>query len=119
MKGGKDGAVIAPRNPDQSLLLHESRFPQAIRTSCPPEGRTPLTADEIAALRAWILARRITDSDQCSGSCHRTENTDLPLQPVGDYSYLMNEIHQMHKLTGRKAGGGFSQAVRWPDSQNG
>ncbi len=36
----------------------------------PAEGRTPLTADEIAALRAWILAGASPISDQYSRNCH-------------------------------------------------
>ena len=56
MKGGRDGAVIAPRSPDRSLLLQRVTLSPSDRHFMPAEGRAPLTADEIAALRSWILA---------------------------------------------------------------
>src|SRR5579864_4557185 len=68
----------------------------------PAEGRTPLTAGEIAALRAWILAGASPTATSIPGIATAAENTDLPLQAVGDYSYLMNEIRRMQRLEGAK-----------------
>ena len=102
MKGGRDGAVIAPRNPDRSLLLQRVTLSPSDRHFMPAEGRTPLTTDEIAALRAWILAGASPTTASIPGISAARENADLPLQPVGDYSYLMNEIRQMQSSESAK-----------------
>ena len=95
IKGGRDGAVVAPRNPDRSLLLQRVTLSPSDRHFMPAEGRAPLTTDEIAALRAWILAGASPTAASIPGISMAQENPDLPLQPVGDYSYLTNEIRQM------------------------
>lgn len=102
MKGGKDGAIIASRNPDQSLLLQRVTLSPTDRHFMPAEGRTPLTAGEIAAMRAWILAGASPTATSIPGLATTAENVDLPLQAVGDYSNLMNEIRQMQKSQGAK-----------------
>jgi uncharacterized membrane protein len=102
MKGGRDGAVVAPRNPDRSLLLQRVTLSPSDRHFMPAEGRTPLTTDEITVLRAWILAGASPTAASIPGISTAQENTDLPLQPVGDYSYLTNEIRQMQGSNGAK-----------------
>jgi uncharacterized membrane protein len=102
MKGGKDGPVITPRNPDRSLLLERVTLSPSDGHFMPAEGRTPLTADEIAALRAWIFAGASPTATSVAGIAGAVEPSDLPLQPVGDYSHLMNEIRQMQRSEGAK-----------------
>lgn len=102
MKGGKEGAVIAPRDPDRSLVLQRVTLSPSDRHFMPAEGRTPLTGDEIAALRAWILAGASPTAISIPGIATPAENADLPLQPVGDYGSLMNEIRQMQRSEGAK-----------------
>ncbi len=102
MKGGKDGAVITPQIPDRSLLLQRVTLSPGDRHFMPAEGRTPLTADEIAALRAWILAGASPTATSIPGITVVAGNIDLPLHPVGDYSDLMDEIRQMQRLEGAK-----------------
>jgi len=102
MQGGKDGAVIAPQNPDRSILLQRVTLSPSDRHFMPAEGRTPLTAEEIATLRAWILAGASPTATSVSGITRTAKNADLPLQPVGDYSYLINDIRQMQVSDGAK-----------------
>jgi uncharacterized membrane protein len=102
MKGGKDGAVITPRDPDRSLLLQRVTLSPSDRHFMPAEGRTPLTAEEVAALRAWVLAGASPTATSIPGIATATENPELPLQPVGDYSGLMNDIRQMQRSEGAK-----------------
>ena len=101
MRGGKDGAIVAPRNPDRSLLLQRVTLSPTDQHFMPAEGRTPLTADEIAALRAWILAGASPTAISIPGLATTVENVE-PLQPVGDYNHLRNEIRQMQKSQGAK-----------------
>ena len=102
IRGGSDGAVIEPRNPDRSLLLQRVTLSPTDRHFMPAEGRTPLTPDEITALRAWILAGASATATSIPGIATTVEKADLPLQPVGDYSSLMNEIRQMQRSQGAK-----------------
>jgi uncharacterized membrane protein len=102
MKGGKDGAVIAPRSPDQSLILQRVTLSPSVRHFMPAEGKTPLTTDEIGTLRAWILAGASPTAASIPGISTARQNADLPLQPVGDYSHLMNEIRQMQSSESAK-----------------
>jgi len=102
MKGGKDGAVVAPRDPDRSLLLQRVTLSPSDRHFMPAEGRTPLTADEIAALRAWIQAGASAAATMIPGIATTARATDLLPQPVADYSSLMNEILQMQRSGGAK-----------------
>jgi hypothetical protein len=102
MRGVKDGVVIAPRNPNQSLLLQRVTLSPNDRHFMPAEGRTPLTADEIAVLRAWILAGASPTATSIPGIASTAEDVDPPLQPVGDYSHLMNEIREMQRSDGAK-----------------
>jgi uncharacterized membrane protein len=102
VKGGKDGAVIAPRDPDHSLVLQRVTLSPSDRHFMPAEGRTPLTAGEIAAIRAWILAGASPTATNIPGIAMAADNADLPIQPVGDYGALMNEIRQMQTSEGAK-----------------
>jgi len=102
IKGGKDGAVIAPRNPSKSLLLQRVTLSPNDRHFMPADGRTPLTADEIANIRTWIIAGASPTAASIPGISTTAKHADLPLQPVGDYSYLMNDIWEMQRSEGAK-----------------
>jgi uncharacterized membrane protein len=102
MKGGKDGAVITPRNPDASLLLQRVTLSPSDQHFMPAEGHTPLTRDEISAIRAWILAGASPSATSVPGIVMDAQSADLPLQPVGDYSNLMDQIRQMQQSSGAK-----------------
>jgi len=102
MKGGRDGSVIAPRNPDRSLMLQRVTLSPSDRHFMPAEGRTPLSVTEIAALRAWILAGASPTATSVPGIATVAENAELPFQPVNDYSNLMDEIRQMQSSEGVK-----------------
>jgi uncharacterized membrane protein len=100
-EGGKDGAVIAPRTPDGSLLLQRVTLSPTDRHFMPPEGRTPLSANEIATLRSWIAAGASPTATSLPGIAV-AKSPDPPLQPVGDYSSLMSEIRHMQSSDGAK-----------------
>jgi uncharacterized membrane protein len=55
MKGGKDGAVIAPRNPDGSLLLQRVTLSPRDQHFMPAEGRAPLTPSKSAQCVPGLL----------------------------------------------------------------
>ena len=102
LKGGKDGAVIVPRNPGGSLLIQRVTLSPGDRHFMPADGRAPLTPEEIAALRAWILAGASPTAARVPGMAAAAENTELPLHPVPDYSNRMDEILQIERSAGAK-----------------
>ena len=101
IKGGKDGTVVAPRNPDQSLILQRVTLSPSDRHFMPAEGKMPLTAEEIITLRSWILAGASPTATNVPGIAAAAGNS-APLRPVGDYSNLMSEIRQMQRSEGAK-----------------
>jgi uncharacterized membrane protein len=101
MAGGKDGLVIAPRNPDGSLLLKKVTLPPNDPHFMPAEGRAPLTPDEIARIRAWVLNGASPDATSVPGIFIAEDQEEAP-PPVGDYSALMGEIRQMQESQGAK-----------------
>ena len=87
MAGGKDGIVIAPRNPDGSILLKKVTLPPNDPHFMPAEGRTPLTPEEIARIRAWVLQGASADATSVPGILIAEDQEEAP-PPVGDYSAL-------------------------------
>ena len=101
MAGGKDGVVIAPRNPDGSLLLKKVTLPPNDPHFMPAEGRTPLTPEETARIRAWVLQGASPDATSVPGIFIAEDQEEAP-PPVGDYSAFMDEIRQMQRSQGAK-----------------
>lgn len=101
MVGGKDGIVIAPRNPERSLLLQKVTLPPTDSHFMPAEGRTPLTPEEIARIRAWVVEGASPDATNVPG-LFIAEDQEQPPPPVGDYSAFMPEIRQMRQSPGAK-----------------
>jgi len=101
MAGGKDGMVIAPRNPDGSLLLQKVTLPPTDHHFMPAEGRTPLTREEIARIRAWVLQGASPDAASIP-DIFIAEDQEQARPPVGDYSAFIVEIRQMQQSQGAK-----------------
>jgi len=101
MVGGKDGIVIAPRNPEHSLLLQKVTLPPTDPHFMPAEGRTPLTPEEIARIRAWVVEGAPPAATSVPGVFIAEDQEQAP-PPVGDYSAFMAEIRQMQQSPGAK-----------------
>ena len=102
MKGGQDGPVIVPGNPERSLLLVRVALPPDHRQFMPAEGKPPLNAEEIGWIRAWVQQGASPTVSTLTGISIRVEPKELPFEPVGDYSGLMPEIEQLEKGQGAK-----------------
>jgi uncharacterized membrane protein len=102
MNGGKDGPVIVAGQPEKSLLLERVTLPPDHKQFMPAEGKPPLRAEEIAFIKAWIQQGASPTASTLAGISIREEHPELPLQPVGDYSALLPEIHQMEQAQGAK-----------------
>ena len=102
MKGGKDGPVILPGQPDGSMLLQRVTLPPGHKQLMPAEGKPPLKPEEIAWITAWVKQGASPSATSIPGISIREEQPEPPLQPVGDYSALMPEITQMAQGQGAK-----------------
>jgi mono/diheme cytochrome c family protein len=97
MRGGEDGAVIIPGNPERSILWQRITLPPDHKKFMPSEGKPPLKPEQIAWIRAWILQGASPELKSLPGIYVREEET---LPQVPDYSEKMTEIAQ----TARSAG---------------
>ena len=102
MKGGKDGPVVVAGKPEASMLLARVTLAPGDPHFMPAEGRTPLTSDEVAWIRAWIRAGASATATSVPGVKIARDEVEPPPQPVGDYSALVPEIEQMQHGLGAK-----------------
>ena len=100
MEGGNGGAVIEPGKPETSLLLQRITLPVTDKKFMPAEGKPPLKAEEIEAIRAWILAGASPSMAPAGGANAGVRKQTAPLPPVGDYSGLMGKIPEVEKALG-------------------
>ncbi len=53
-KGGKNGVILIAGNAEQSELIHRITLPENNDEHMPPEGKTPISKNELALLTWWI-----------------------------------------------------------------
>ena len=102
MTGGKDGPVIVAGHPEKSILFERITLPPDHKQFMPAQGKPPLKPEEIAWIKAWILQGASPTTTGLAGVHIREDASEIPLQPVGDYSALMNEIRRMQSGQGAK-----------------
>ena len=56
LRGGRHGAVIKPGMPKDSELMRRITLPASDDRAMPPEGKTPLSPDDVTVIRLWIAA---------------------------------------------------------------
>lgn len=66
MKGGKDGKIIIPGQPQISLLLQRIHMPDGDKKHMPPIGKPQLTSEEMTLLYQWVkqnapFNKKVTD----------------------------------------------------------
>src|SRR3569833_1266217 len=66
LKGGKDGKLIVPGQPQVSLLLQRIHLPEEVMILLPPSGKPQLTQAELAVLYQWVkenadFKQKVTD----------------------------------------------------------
>jgi uncharacterized membrane protein len=100
MRGGEDGAVIIPGNPDRSILLKRITLPHDDKKFMPSEGKPPLKPEEIAWIRAWIQQGASPELKTLVGINVPEPYHEEPVPQVADYSGQMGEIAQAAKSAG-------------------
>ena len=63
MHGGKDGAVIVPGHPEQSLLVKLIRHEGPVSDPKPMPPRSKLSDADITAIAEWIRAGAVMPAD--------------------------------------------------------
>jgi uncharacterized membrane protein len=53
-KGGKNGVIFVARNADESEMIHRVTLPENNDEHMPPEGKTPISKNELVLLKWWI-----------------------------------------------------------------
>jgi hypothetical protein len=56
MRGGRHGAVIRAGDADASEIIARITLPRADEKAMPPEGKEPLSADDVSVVRLWVAA---------------------------------------------------------------
>jgi hypothetical protein len=56
LRGGRHGAVIRPAGVKDSELMKRISLPSSDDRAMPPEGKTPLSPDDVTVIRLWIAA---------------------------------------------------------------
>jgi mono/diheme cytochrome c family protein/uncharacterized membrane protein len=98
MRGGVDGAVVIPGQPDRSTLLVRITLPHDDKKFMPSEGKPALKPEEIAWIRAWIAQGASPSAPTLAGiSIHEDEPAP---PPVPDYSSKMAELSRTAKSAG-------------------
>lgn len=54
MRGGRHGQMVKPGDAKASELVHRIELPAGDERAMPPEGKTPLSPDDITVIRLWI-----------------------------------------------------------------
>jgi Planctomycete cytochrome C len=98
MRGGEDGPVIVPGQPEKSILFKRITLPTDHEKSMPAEGRPPLKPEEIVWIKAWIQQGASPALKSLTGIVMPVE--DVPLPQVPDYSGRMNELSQAARAAG-------------------
>lgn len=79
LAGGDSGPAVVPGDPDASLLIEYVSGDDPMM----PQGRAPLSAEQIAALREWIAAGA-TWPEEVTLAPRRADRNWWSLQPLGD-----------------------------------
>jgi hypothetical protein len=98
MRGGQDGPVVIPGQPEKSLLLQRVTLPVDHKKFMPAEGKPPLKPQDIAWIKAWIQQGASPQLKTLAGIYVPVEEEPLP--QVGDYSGKMSEIAQAARSAG-------------------
>jgi uncharacterized membrane protein len=102
MRGGHDGPVIVAGSAAQSVLFQRITLPPDHKHFMPAEGRPPLQSEEIAWIKAWIDQGASPTLERLAGITIREELPEAAIEPVGNYSALLPEIHKMEQGQGPK-----------------
>lgn len=80
VRGGRHGAVIRPGDLKDSELMTRISLPPSDDRAMPPEGKTPLSPDDVTVIRLWIAsgASPVTPAAAVKGAPRLVQEVTLP-----------------------------------------
>ena len=98
MRGGQDGPVIVPGQPDKSILLQRITLPADHKKFMPSEGKPPLKPEEIGWIKEWIQQGASPELKSLAGIYLPAEEEPLPQVP--NYTAKLPQIAQAARSAG-------------------
>ena len=89
-RGGRHGVVIRPGDPKSSELMTRITLPVGDDKAMPPEGKTPLSPDDVTVIRLWIRAGASPTTRAIKGAPQLVADIKIP-----------NSIQQPHTGSAR------------------
>jgi mono/diheme cytochrome c family protein len=85
MRGGKHGAVIRAGDARESELIARIMLPQTDEKVMPPQGKDPLSVDDVTVVRLWVAAGAspIQRAGEIKGVPPPTRQIEIPRFDVG------------------------------------
>ena len=88
LKGGKDGKIIMPGNPDESDMIKRLLLPEENEDHMPPREKPQPTDKQIALLHWWI--------ENGDDTTRKVKEMPQP-EPIGSYLLSLQADHAEHK----------------------
>ena len=105
MRGGRHGAVILPGDPKASELKTRISLPAGDEKAMPPEGKTPLSPDQVTVIRLWIAAGASPTMAVIKDAPRLVAEVKIPeLDPVAARRLRAPLADEVRKLSGRYPG---------------
>ncbi|WP_010136443.1 c-type cytochrome domain-containing protein [Ochrovirga pacifica] len=79
LKGGKEGLAVAPGDVENSELIHRVTMNPHDKGFMPPEGKTPLTEEEIKLISFWIASNKTDFNFKLAESPNKDEVLKIAL----------------------------------------
>jgi hypothetical protein len=85
LRGGRHGIVIRPGNIKNSALMERITLPPSDDRAMPPEGKTPLSPDDVTVIRLWIAAGAspVTAASAIKGAPRLVRDVTIPAPEPG------------------------------------
>ena len=105
MRGGRHGAVIMPGDPKASQLMTRISLPAGDEKAMPPEGKTPLSPDEVTVIRLWIAAGASPTKASINGAPRPAVEVKIPELDLGTARRLRAPLtNDVRRLAARYPG---------------
>ncbi len=104
-RGGRHGVVIRPGDPKSSELMTRITLPVGDDKAMPPEGKTPLSPDDVTVIRLWIAAGASPTTRAIKGAPQLVADIKIPeLDPATAHRQRAPLTGMMQQLSARYPG---------------
>src|SRR5258708_21230444 len=101
MLGGKDGAVISPREPGKSEMYRRITLPLDSKDFMPAEGQPSLSPEETKIIEVWIAAGATTHiPEKATLGLPQSDEKKVALPLTADYRPQLKTIKDLEASLG-------------------